>query len=426
MQILRGTKDILNDEIIFWRHIYDTALKVCSLYNYHEIQTPILELTSLFTRSIGNDTDIVNKEMYSFTDQGQRNITLRPEGTASIARSFITNKLYINNSSNKFWYLGPMFRYERPQSGRQRQFHQLGVECLGSAEPIADAEVIRIATKILHQLKLTNYKLEINSIGNLEERQQYQLELLMYLEKYKNDLDQDSQKRLENNPLRILDSKYAKTQEILQQAPILRMYLGKESKHHFDTLCDYLNSMNIKYNINEKLVRGLDYYNYTAFEIKCNELGSQDTVCGGGRYDYLIKSLGGPDTASVGWAMGIERLLLIINNRFQPIQIKPDIYIATKGMEAKLNIWPTLNLLEENNIPFELDLQNNSFQKQLKRANKLGLSICLLIGEDEIRNNNITIKYLKERKQKIISLNELIQEIQKYSKTYQQTLTIHR
>nr|YP_009546629.1 histidine-tRNA synthetase [Gelidium kathyanniae]AYO27977.1 histidine-tRNA synthetase [Gelidium kathyanniae] len=426
MQTLRGTKDILANEILLWRYIYDTALQVCSLYNYHEIQTPILELTSLFTRSIGNDTDIVNKEMYSFIDQGQRNITLRPEGTASVARSFITNKLYINNSSNKFWYLGPMFRYERPQSGRQRQFHQLGIECLGSAEPLADAEVIRIATKILHQLKLRNYKLEINSIGNLEERQKYQLELLVYLEKYKCDLDQDSQKRLKNNPLRILDSKDVKTQEILQKAPSLQMYLGKESKKHFNTLCNYLGAMDIEYNINEQLVRGLDYYNYTAFEIKCNELGSQDTICGGGRYDCLIKSLGGPDTASVGWAMGIERLLLIVKNHFQPIQIKPNIYIATKGMQAKLSIWPILNLLEEAQISFELDLQNNSFQKQLKKASKLGTSICLLIGDDEVNNNSITIKYLKEHKQKIISLNELIQELQKYSRTYQQTLTIHR
>nr|YP_009244168.1 histidine-tRNA synthetase [Gelidium elegans]AMK96410.1 histidine-tRNA synthetase [Gelidium elegans] len=413
MQILRGTKDILADEILLWRYIYNTALKVCSLYNYHEIQTPILELTSLFTRSIGNDTDIVNKEMYSFIDQGQRNITLRPEGTASVARSFITNKLYINNSSNKFWYLGPMFRYERPQSGRQRQFHQLGIECLGSAEPIADAEVIRIATKILYELDIKNYKLEINSIGSLEERQKYQVELLIYLKKYKHDLDKDSQKRLHNNPLRILDSKHIKTQEILQKAPSLKMYLGKESKEHFNRLCNYLDAMDIKYSINEQLVRGLDYYNYTAFEIKYNELGSQDTICGGGRYDCLIKSLGGPNTASVGWAMGIERLLLILKNHFQPTRIKPEIYIATKGMQAKLNIWPILSLLEEANISFELDLQNNSFQKQLKRASKLGFSICLLIGDDEIDNNSITVKSLKEHKQKIVSTGGLIQEVQK-------------
>ena len=426
MQVLRGTRDILPDEMIIWRYIYNKAVEICSLYNYKEIQTPIVEPTSLFIRSIGDATDIVNKEMYSFIDQGKRELTLRPEGTASIARSFISNKLYLNNSINKLWYWGPMFRYERPQSGRQRQFHQFGIECIGSIEPIADAEVIRIAKTLLEQLKLTQYRIEINSIGSAEERQKYQEKLINYLSKYKKDLDQDSQNRLRTNPLRILDSKDDKTQEILQQSPSLKLCLGKESKMHFNLLCQHLDQMHIEYYLNPKLVRGLDYYNYTAFEIKAEKLGSQNTICGGGRYDKLISYLGGPSTPSVGFAIGIERLLLVIKDQLKLTCFEPYIYIASQGTEAQLEIWNIVNILEKAQIRFEIDLRNNNFQKQIKKANKIGCQICLIIGNEEVENKYITVKYLKQHIQKRINYSELLATIEEYRTFNKQSLTSYR
>nr|YP_010952306.1 histidine tRNA synthetase [Gloiopeltis furcata]WMP13975.1 histidine tRNA synthetase [Gloiopeltis furcata] len=407
MQPLRGTKDILSDEILIWQHIYSKALKILTLSNYHEIRTPILESTTLFTRSIGNGTDIVNKEMYSFRDQGLREITLRPEGTASIARAFISNKLGQENRIQRLWYCGPMFRYERPQNGRQRQFHQLGIECIGSFNPMADAEVIRIAYSILKALKCPDYQLEINSIGNTLERNNYKKALVEYLYKYKDDLDTDSLKRLQINPLRILDSKNQKTQEILCNAPLLASFLQKPSKKHFYNVCDYLACSNIGYTINQKLVRGLDYYNYTAFEIKTRSLGSQDTICGGGRYDSLIQQLGGQETPSVGWAIGLERLVLLVKNIIALKENQPSIYLATQGTLAQKKIWTIISILEKNLISFELDLNGNTFQKQLKKASKSGAKVCLLLGEDEVHNNIITIKWLKDGAQEQLKYNNL-------------------
>lgn len=415
MQPLRGTKDILPNEIILWQHLYTTASQIFTLSNYHEIRTPILESTALFKRSIGNGTDIVNKEMYSFTDQGLREITLRPEGTASIARSFISNKLYQTNKINRLWYLGPMFRYERPQNGRQRQFHQLGIECIGSLNPMADTEVIRIANSILTNLQCPNYRIEINSIGDIEERSKYKEELIQYLKPYKQDLDKESQKKLEINPLKILDSKNKKTQEILHKAPCLTKYLKISSMKHFNSICEYLDLLNIKYMINPSLVRGLDYYNYTAFEIKTDLLGSQDTICGGGRYDLLIQQLGGPNTPSVGWAIGVERLLLLIQDNLKIKQNKPYVYIANQGERAKKNIWKIISLLEKQNISFELDLENNSFQKQLKKADKSGAHACIIIGDDEINRKSITLKWLHKCSQESIdssNLSSLIAKLQ--------------
>lgn len=415
MQPLRGTKDILPNEIFFWQHLYDVALKILTLSSYQEIRTPILESTNLFKRSIGNDTDIVNKEMYSFIDQGNRHITLRPEGTASIARSFISNKMYTTNKLQKLWYLGPMFRYERPQNGRQRQFYQLGVECIGSLSPMADTEVIRIATRIIGELQFTEYNLEINSIGNQEERSNYKEALIEYLIPYKQDLDNDSKKRLYNNPLRILDTKNKNTQEILEQAPSLKKYLKITSLKHFYQVCEYLNKLNIQYNINNKLVRGLDYYNYTAFEFKTHLLGSQDTICGGGRYDSLIKQLGGPDTPAVGWAIGVERLLSLTKERIQ-LKIKtPDIYIAIQGQEALKNIWTIIPLLEKYNIRFEMNFENNTLQKQIKKASKSGAQICLILADDEIKQKIITLKWLHLKKQETISIQDIIQKIEEIS-----------
>ncbi len=406
MESLRGTKDILQNEIQLWQHIHDIAQQIFNRSNYHEIRTPIIEYTQLFNRSIGDDTDIINKEMYSFIDQGKRNITLRPEGTASIARAFISNKMYNQKSINRLWYLGPMFRYERPQKGRQRQFHQLGIECIGSDSPLADTEIIRLAIELLNTLSYTDYKLDINCIGNIEERNEYKKELTNYLLPYIHDLDKDSQKRIHSNPFRILDTKNIKTQNILEKAPKLLSYLNKKSIEHFDKVCQYLSSLNIPYNINPYLVRGLDYYNYTAFEIINDAPGQQNTICGGGRYDHLIQQLGGPKTPAVGWAIGIERLIIMIQNNNIIKQVKP-IYIAIQGEEAKIKIWDIILLIEKQNIPFELDLSNNSFYKQIKKANFIKSKLCLIIGSNEIINNFITIKWLNTGIQKQIALHQL-------------------
>lgn len=417
MKTLRGTKDILPNEIQNWQKIYDIANKILNKNNYKEIRTPIIEHRKLFERSIGDFTDIVNKEMYTFLDQGNREITLRPEGTVSIARSVINSKIYINKSINRLWYLGPMFRYERPQQGRQRQFHQLGVECIGSSMPIADVEVINIANDILTNInKNEEYLLEINSIGNIQERQIYIQDLIDYLKKYEQDLDTDSRNRLYTNPLRILDSKNIKTQEILRTGPIIHKYLNKNSLEHFETICNHLTYLKIQYKINHYLVRGLDYYNCTAFEIKTQDNNNQQsTICGGGRYDNLFKQIGGPDIPAVGWAIGIERLIPLIDNKYKENTI---IYMAVNQVYNHTALWDIINTLKEHEIPFELDLSGNTLKKQIKQANKLEIKICFILGENEIANKFITIKWLQTGMQQNIKFSEF----RKYIKYLQNRL----
>nr|ARW64250.1 Histidine-tRNA ligase [Chondria sp. (in: red algae)] len=407
MQPLRGTKDILPNEVKYWQKIYEIVKEILDNNNYSEIRTPLLESTSLFERSIGDFTDIVNKEMYSFNDQGQRNITLRPEGTAGIARAIISNKLYLNNKINRLWYMGPMFRYERPQKGRQRQFHQLGLECVGSAMPIADVEIIRLATTILKKLKLTDWVLEINSIGNTNEREKYIQDLSQYLRKYRNDLDTDSQNRLEDNPLRILDSKNLKTQEMLIEAPKLINYLGTTSKQHFNKICRQLNYLEIQYRINEHLVRGLDYYNYTAFEVHTENTKPKSTICGGGRYDELIQQLGGPHIPAVGCAMGIERLILILKNKLEIRENSKTIYIANSSINKSDLMWNVIQILDKYRLKLEVDLNHSNLKKQLKRANQIGASICFIIGDNEITDKYITVKWLNTGIQQKIYLYQL-------------------
>nr|QCI06318.1 Histidine-tRNA ligase [Dictyurus purpurascens] len=407
IQPLRGTKDILPNEIFIWQHLYKSVHEILSMANYNEIRTPIIENTELFLRSIGNDTDIINKEMYNFQDQGQRKITLRPEGTASIARSFIHNKLYKVSNTSRLWYLGPMFRYERPQKGRQRQFHQLGIECIGLQSPVADVEVIRLAIKILKTLKVNNYELEINSIGNIIERKIYKEKLINYLNKYKEDLDEDSKRRLKTNPLRILDSKNITTQKILTGAPSLISCLELTSLNHFQEICEHLEYLKIPYKINEKLVRGLDYYNYTAFEIKSTQIGNQNTICGGGRYDKLIEQLGGPCTPSVGWAIGIERLIFTIKNSLNIKKKQVHVYIAIQTNNLKEKIWNIISILEKYNMNYELDLNESNLKKQLKKANLLNVKICCILTKNEISYNEIIIKWLETGKQEKIKIEKL-------------------
>nr|AZL87977.1 histidine-tRNA ligase [Leachiella pacifica] len=417
MQPLRGTKDILPTEIQFWQKIRIIANKLFNLYSYKEIQTPILESAELFYKSIGDSTDIVYKEMYSFNDQGKRLITLRPEGTASIARAFISNKLYLKKHIHRLWYIGPMFRYERPQKGRQRQFHQLGIECMGSAFPIAEIEVIELALKILNLFHCTQYNLEINSIGNLKERSLYQAALVSYFNVYENDLDEDSLRKLKVNPLRLLDSKNKKIQEMLIKAPNLNDYLEKLSIAHFDEICQNLTFLNIPYIFNKNLVRGLDYYNYTAFEIKTKICSSQNTICGGGRYDKLITNLGGPNTPSVGWAIGVERLISIARKYLEKRNIYNRIYIIIQKYNNYCVVWDILNILEIFQIEFQLDLSDYTLLKQLRQANQIKAKICFILGENEIYYKYVTIKWLQTNIQQRVNFSELTEYL-KYLKYY--------
>nr|YP_010336974.1 histidine-tRNA synthetase [Madagascaria erythrocladioides]QUE29007.1 syh [Madagascaria erythrocladioides]UNJ16559.1 histidine-tRNA synthetase [Madagascaria erythrocladioides] len=409
MQSLRGTYDILPEEIIYWNSVQKQAEALLINANYKQIQTPLIETKELFERSVGEGTDIVHKEMYSFEDQGGRKITLRPEGTASIARCFIEKKLYTQNTIQKLWYFGPMFRYERPQSGRQRQFHQLGIECLGIQDARADAEVISIAFNLLSNLNVGDFSLEINSIGNSQDRAKYKEELVKYLKKHENSLDKDSKVRLSINPLRILDSKDKKTQEILNTAPQLSNFLGEKSRQHFENLCVYLNCLNIPYNLNSKLVRGLDYYSDTAFEFKTKLLGSQDTICGGGRYDKLIDSLGGPFTPAVGWAIGIERLLLLIKQNTSLNFKNLDYYIAAENsMLCKIESIILFNELLKNNCRAEIDSLPGSLKKKITRCHKIQSNYCIIIGENEVKNGTIIIRNMLTKEQIACTREEFI------------------
>ncbi|MEO1670971.1 MAG: histidine--tRNA ligase [Cyanobacteria bacterium J06631_2] len=408
IQALRGTRDILPEEVGYWQFIEATVREILSRAVYQEIRAPIFEQTDLFERGIGEATDVVGKEMYTFASRGDKSITLRPEGTAGVVRAYIQNKLHAQGGVQRLWYTGPMFRYERPQAGRQRQFHQVGLELLGCNAPRADAEVIALATNILQSLGLKNLELDINSVGNGEDRAQYRQALVSYLEPYKNDLDEDSRDRLTRNPLRILDSKDPKTQEIASNAPKITEHLSAESKKHFDTVLQLLTDLDIKYQINHCLVRGLDYYTHTAFEIKSDDLGAQATVCGGGRYDGLVKELGGPETQAVGWAIGMERLVLLLQQLNDAPVKTPDLYLVSRGAAAESQGLLLAQKLRGLNLGVELDLSGSAFGKQFKRADRSGAVACLVIGEAEAANNTVNLKWLVSGEQQAIAQQDLL------------------
>lgn len=414
IQGIRGTKDILPNEVIYWQYLEKIAGDILTKANYQEIRTPIFEQTSLFERGIGEATDVVGKEMYTFTDRGDRSITLRPEGTAGVVRSYIQNKLFASGGVERLWYCGPMFRYERPQAGRQRQFHQIGLELLGSNAPRADVEVIAIATDILKALGLKNLTLQINSVGSKDDRQNYRQALVDYLTPYKDDLDPDSQDRLTRNPLRILDSKDQKTQEIAVNAPKIIDYLGNDSRNHFDNVCNLLSLLGISYELNPTLVRGLDYYTHTAFEIISGDLGAQATVCGGGRYDGLVSQLGGVETPAVGWAMGMERLILLLE-KLQPLKAtSPDIYFVSRGEQGENQALVIAQNLRHHGFKVELDLSGSNFAKQFKRADRSGAKICLVLGDSEVEKGLIQLKNLTTSEQQTISQTDLIRTLSSF------------
>ncbi|MFN5856233.1 MAG: histidine--tRNA ligase [Pseudanabaenaceae cyanobacterium] len=408
IQALRGTRDILPSEIIYWQILEAQAREILACAGYHEIRTPLFEATELFARGIGEATDIVGKEMYTFTDRGDRSLTLRPEGTAGAVRAFIEHKLSAQGGVQRLWYTGAMFRYERPQAGRQRQFHQLGVEVLGSPDPRADAEVIAIASDVLKSLGLTSLVVDLNSVGTGEDRQNYRQALIEYFTPHQADLDPDSQDRLHRNPLRILDSKDPKTQAIATAAPSILDYLGTESQKHFATVQQLLTDLNISYRINPRLVRGLDYYTRTAFEIQSTQLGAQAAVCGGGRYDKLVTELGGPDVPAVGWAIGLERLVILLQQLATQEPTAPQIYIVSRGAAAEAQSLLIAQQLRHAKITTELDLSGAKFDKQLKRANGAKAKAALILGDTEITNQQVQVKWLTSGVQETIPMTELL------------------
>ena len=410
IQALRGTRDILPDEVTVWQHVEATARDILNRAAYREIRPPMFEQTELFARGIGEATDVVGKEMYSFEDRGGRSITLRPEITAGLVRAFISNKLFASGGVQRLWHTGPAFRYERPQKGRQRQFHQLDVEILGSRDPRADVEVIAIATDILHSLGLKSLTLDLNSVGSGADRQIYRDALVSYLTPYKDELDRDSQERLTRNPLRILDSKDSRTQEIVKEAPSLLEHLSDDSRQHFEQVQQQLNALGIDFAINPRLVRGLDYYTHTAFEIMSADLGAQATVCGGGRYDGLVQQLGGPEVPAIGFAIGLERLTILL----QQLQNSPsptlDFYIVSRGEKAEPATTVLAQKLRHQGFSVEVDLSGSAFGKQFKRADRSGAIGCLILGDAEAEGSTVQLKSLTSGEQSELTQADLLDQ----------------
>jgi len=388
--------DLLPEQTRLWRAIEATARDHFRRSGVEEIRTPVLESTDLFARGIGEATDVVGKEMYSFQDRGERSCTLRPEGTASVVRAAIQHGL-LGQGAQRLWYGGPMFRYERPQAGRQRQFHQIGLEFLGLADPRSDVEAIAIAWDLLAALGVGGLCLEINSLGDHDDRVRYRETLVGYLEQHREQLDPDSQQRLISNPLRILDAKDAGTQAVLDGAPSLLDTLSSSSRARFDQVLMALAGLDIPFRLNPRLVRGLDYYGHTAFEITSSQLGAQATVCGGGRYDGLVGQLGGPATPAFGWALGMERLVLLVaaGRGIEAESITPDLYVVSRGEAAEAMALRCARQWRLAGLAVELDLSGAAFGKQFKRADRSGARWAAVLGDDEAAAGLVVLKDLR-------------------------------
>jgi len=411
---VRGMNDVLPEASGTWRYVEAIVRDVVESYGYREIRLPIIEHTELFQRSIGEVTDIVEKEMYTFADRNDESLTLRPEATASMVRAGITNGL-LHNQRQKLWTCGPMFRYEKPQKGRYRQFHQFDVEAMGFAGPDIDAELIIMCARMWQRLGLSRLTLEINSLGTAAARANYRQELVAYFTTVKNRLDEDSMRRLENNPLRILDSKNPELKDIIAAAPVMLDYLDDESAQHFAGLKALLDAADIAYTVNPRLVRGLDYYNRTVFEWVTDALGSQGAVCSGGRYDGLVEKLGGRPTAAIGWAMGIERLVALFEICGGKAPARgPHVYIVAAGEAALARAFELNEELKDGieAIRVEVNLGGGSFKSQLKRADKSGALFAVILGEDEIAGNIAGLKPLRSgEEQSSIPLRNVVAEL---------------
>ena len=407
IKVQKGTKDILPPEMPLWHFMETKANEVFTKFGAKEIRTPIFEATELFARGVGDTTDIVNKEMYTF-EKSERSLTLRPENTAGVVRSFIENGMHRLAAPVKLWYKGPMFRYERPQAGRQRQFHQVGVEVFGIKQATADAEVILMAVNYLKALGLNDLSVELNSLGCPECREEFKKKLKSVIKPYLSELCPDCQARYEKNPLRLLDCKVEECKEIYAKPEIQEViqsdFICEDCANHFNELKGYLDALNINYSINKLLVRGLDYYNRTVFEIKSNNLGSQNAVCGGGRYDSLVRNLGGEDTPAIGFAMGMERLASLIGQKEDE---KLNAYIVCNNPLEAIKLTEEMR---ESGVTCEFDLTNKKFVKQLEKASKLA-KFALILGEDEIASGKVTIKNLDTSEQQTVARNEVLKNI---------------
>ena len=411
---IKGTQDILPEESMKWQSLEDQIRKISSYYGYKEIRTPAFENTKLFSRGVGEETDIVSKEMYSWTDQGGENLTLKPELTAPVARAYIQHNLGRIRPINKLYYIDALFRRERPQKGRYRQFHQFGVEAFGSEHPEIDAEVIALAISVFESLGLEGLKLSLNSIGSAECRENYRTALKDYLKPYFNDLTETSQKRFNDNPLRILDTKAPNEIEILEDAPKISNYLTNDDQTHFDEVIEYLDILEIEYELMPKLVRGLDYYSRTTFEITSLDLGAQNAICGGGRYDGLTEILGGKPTPGIGFAAGMERILLAMkDDQLNKDEVK--IYIVGLGDNTLTTVIKLAEDLREQNLSTEFDVLRRSLKAQLREANKMNVKYAIIIGDEELESNQLEVKNFSTGNQQKIELSKIVDHMNSLS-----------
>ena len=413
LQKPKGTYDIYGDKALTYLYFRKLVEALMDKYNAKYFETPIFESSELFHRGVGETTDIVSKETYDFKDRGDRNITLRPEGTAGIVRSFIENKLYAENLPLKAWYLGPMFRYERPQAGRYREFYQFGFEAFGSSDAMMDVEVIGIVCNLFKILGLKGVSVNINTLGDKESRENYRKALLDYFKPYLNDLCDDCRRRYEKNPLRILDCKVDSSNEIMKNAPKMTDYLNEESREHFDKVKEYLDAMGINYKVNSSIVRGLDYYTHTVFEVQADieGFGSQNTLAAGGRYDHLVEFVGGPSVPGVGFAVGLERLFLALDAENIDIReiICPDVYIFSADDEQKPYVLSLSNDLRLAGFNVEIDYNGKSFKSNFKQADKVNARYIIIIGEEEVESKLLTVKDNETKEEYKVKLDKIIE-----------------
>ena len=416
LQKPKGTQDILPQESAKWQYVEDFARKTFRKYNYGEIRTPIFEHYEVISRSVGDTTDIVTKEMYDFYDKGDRHITLRPEGTAPVVRSYVENKLFAPEVQKpvKVYYMGSMFRYERPQAGRLREFHQIGAECFGSSNPATDVEMIAMAAQFFKDIGITNVSLELNSLGNPESRAAYRQALIDYLTPLKPSLSADSQRRLEENPLRVLDSKEPEDKAAVEGAPSILDYLDEESSAYFAAVRSMLETLQIPYVINTNMVRGLDYYNHTIFEFTTEVAGSQLTICAGGRYDGLVAYFGGPETPGVGFGMGLERLLLVLDKQGVelPIETALDVYVAVLGAGANGRALELVQALRAQGFAVERDYLDRKLKAQFKSADIFKAKTLITLGESEVESGQVTVKNNHNREEITVSLDQIQENYQ--------------
>lgn len=411
LQKPKGTQDLLPGTVEKWQYLEEKARDVCRRFNYKEIRTPIFEHTELFQRGVGETTDIVEKEMYTFLDKGERSMSLRPEGTAGVVRAYVENKLYGDPEISKLFYIGPMFRYEQPQAGRYRQFHQFGIEAFGSFDSTLDAEVIALGYLFYKEIGLKDVRVEVNSVGTTDDRALYRSQLLQFLTPLKDKLCRDCQSRLERNPLRVLDCKI--DQSYFEGAPSIVDSLCEASRLHFDKVRKALEAMGIPYSINPRLVRGLDYYTHTAFEYKAEGIGAIDTVGGGGRYNGLVAEVGGHDQPGVGLGLGLERILLVMEAKGIVIPPSPqlDVYLIALGEQAETKAAELLFQLRSRGLTAEKDYQSRRMKAQMKSADRLQARYAAILGEDELAAGNVSLKNLSDGQQETIPLDRLAEVI---------------